>query len=88
MALTKEQWKDRAFGLEAERDRLREALLTMCVQYLEAEGTDGEFVHDFMTAGENACDVLCDLGLATFTPTGCVLTDAGRAALAEGGNDE
>lgn len=41
---------------EAEVARLREALIGMCEQYLSIR--DGKLHHDFMSAGENAFDVL------------------------------
>lgn len=65
---------------EADRDKLLSALVGMCIQYLTVtpepeESRDyREFHHMFMSAGEQACDVLVDMGLAVETPVGATLT--------------
>jgi hypothetical protein len=65
-----------------------EALVSMCEQYLDhcmPTRRDGrDLCHAFMSAGEEATDVLVRLGLATDEPWGARLLDAApfRAALA------
>lgn len=66
--------------LLSERDQLRAALTRalnalegMCHQYLgmwEEPATEWDYDHRFMSAGEEACRVLCDLLPDKYEPTG------------------
>lgn len=58
--------------------RILYALSLMCEQYLER---GGELQHLFMSAGEQAVEVLARYGLVDLAPSGGVWTAAGRALL-------
>lgn len=53
---------------------LIDALKGMCLQYLSRP--DGSMTHDFMSAGESALGILCDLGMAKETCDGAVWVPA------------
>jgi hypothetical protein len=65
--------------MTAGEQRLIEALVGMCQQYLEVDG--GELDHMFMSAGETAIEVLSQYGLVTPSSRGGVWTGAGKAVL-------
>jgi hypothetical protein len=65
--------------VKEQEERLLTALVWMCVQYLEE---DGSLNHMHMSAGEQAMKLLAEYGLIDGPQRGAVWTEHGRAFLA------